>query len=61
MVIRFGIHLSYPGQPLLKAKQLFSLHNLLHNRKTGNPGADLIVFEFSVVVLKQIFALLTII
>lgn len=29
---RFGIQLSYPEQPLLKAKLLFSLHNLLHNR-----------------------------
>ncbi|CAH9093430.1 unnamed protein product [Cuscuta europaea] len=31
---RFGIHLSYPGQPLLKAKQLFCSDNLL--RKKGN-------------------------
>ncbi|KAI8023022.1 Dicer-like protein 4 [Camellia lanceoleosa] len=30
----FGIHLSYPDQPLLKAKQLFCLDNLL--RKGGN-------------------------
>ncbi|KAL6652413.1 hypothetical protein ACP70R_011338 [Stipagrostis hirtigluma subsp. patula] len=29
---RFGIELSYPEQPLLKAKQLFNLRNLLHNR-----------------------------
>ncbi|MCL7029021.1 hypothetical protein MKW94_016083 [Papaver nudicaule] len=29
---KFGIHLSYPKQPLLKAKQLFSLRNLLCNR-----------------------------
>ncbi|XP_020265696.1 endoribonuclease Dicer homolog 4-like isoform X2 [Asparagus officinalis] len=29
---KFGIQLSYPEQPLLKAKQVFSLHNLLHNR-----------------------------
>ncbi|VFQ61325.1 unnamed protein product [Cuscuta campestris] len=31
---RFGIHLLYPGQPLLKAKQLFCPNNLL--RKKGN-------------------------
>lgn len=31
----FKVCLSYPGQPLLKAKQLFSLHNLLHDRKQG--------------------------
>ncbi|CAL5339512.1 unnamed protein product [Camellia sinensis] len=30
----FGVHLSYPDQPLLKAKQLFCLDNLL--RKGGN-------------------------
>ncbi|KAK3005994.1 hypothetical protein RJ639_017631, partial [Escallonia herrerae] len=30
----FGIHLSYPDQPLLKAKQLFQLDNLL--RKKGH-------------------------
>lgn len=29
----FGIHLRYPEQPLLRAKQLFCLHNLLCNRK----------------------------
>ncbi|RZC50978.1 hypothetical protein C5167_019405 [Papaver somniferum] len=29
---KFGIHLLYPKQPLLKAKQLFSLRNLLCNR-----------------------------
>ncbi|KAE8724485.1 Dicer-like protein 4 [Hibiscus syriacus] len=27
------IHLKYPEQPLLRAKPLFKLHNLLHNRK----------------------------
>ncbi|KAK9098409.1 hypothetical protein Syun_025454 [Stephania yunnanensis] len=32
----FGIDLRYPKQPLLKAKQLFSLHNLLHNRVQEN-------------------------
>lgn len=32
---KFGIHLRYPEQPLLQAKQLFGLHNLLHNRKNG--------------------------
>ncbi|KMT03583.1 hypothetical protein BVRB_8g192580 [Beta vulgaris subsp. vulgaris] len=35
----FGIHLAHPGQPLLQAKQLFCLHNLLHDRKKGNPGS----------------------
>ncbi|XP_054806590.1 dicer-like protein 4 isoform X2 [Prosopis cineraria] len=30
---RFSIHLKYPKQPLLCAKPLFNLHNLLHNRK----------------------------
>ncbi|KAG0494006.1 hypothetical protein HPP92_005000 [Vanilla planifolia] len=29
---RFGVYLSYPEQPLLKAKPLFNLRNLLHNR-----------------------------
>lgn len=29
----FGIHLRYPEQPLLRAKQLFCLRNLLCNRK----------------------------
>ncbi|XP_077223182.1 dicer-like 4 isoform X2 [Tasmannia lanceolata] len=33
---KFSIHLLYPEQPLLKAKQLFSLHNLLHNRLQEN-------------------------
>nr|WOD55120.1 DICER-like protein 4 [Abelmoschus esculentus] len=27
------VHLKYPEQPLLRAKPLFKLHNLLHNRK----------------------------
>ncbi|XP_028760714.1 dicer-like protein 4 isoform X2 [Neltuma alba] len=30
---RFSIHLQYPKQPLLCAKPLFNLRNLLHNRK----------------------------
>lgn len=36
---RFGIKLLHLEQPFLKAKQLFSLRNLLHNRlqeSTGN-------------------------
>ncbi|KAK9706277.1 hypothetical protein RND81_07G114300 [Saponaria officinalis] len=33
---KFGIHLAHPEQPLLQAKQLFCLHNLLHDRKKGN-------------------------
>ncbi|XP_042491944.1 endoribonuclease Dicer homolog 4 [Macadamia integrifolia] len=36
---RLGIHLLYPEQPFLKAKQLFLLHNLLHNRKQDNTVA----------------------
>ncbi|XP_062159041.1 dicer-like protein 4 [Alnus glutinosa] len=31
---QFGIQLKYPGQPLLHAKPLFCLHNLLRNRKS---------------------------
>ncbi|KAJ1271827.1 hypothetical protein BS78_06G155400 [Paspalum vaginatum] len=41
---RFDIELSHPEQPLLKAKQLFSLRNLLHNRQqesTESVGRDL--------------------
>ncbi|KAL5774848.1 hypothetical protein ACOSP7_012405 [Xanthoceras sorbifolium] len=30
---RYNIHLKYPEQPLLHAKPVFHLHNLLHNRK----------------------------
>ncbi|XP_062157664.1 dicer-like protein 4 isoform X2 [Alnus glutinosa] len=33
---QFGIQLKYPGQPLLHAKPLFSLHNLLLNRRSEN-------------------------
>ncbi|KAJ4951048.1 hypothetical protein NE237_027880 [Protea cynaroides] len=33
---QLGIHLLYPEQPFLKGKQLFLLHNLLHNRKHEN-------------------------
>ncbi|KAH9603173.1 hypothetical protein KSS87_008418 [Heliosperma pusillum] len=33
---KFGIHLAHPEQPLLQAKQLFCLHNLLLDRKKGN-------------------------
>ncbi|XP_030546666.1 dicer-like protein 4 [Rhodamnia argentea] len=29
----YGIHLKLPKQPLLQAKPLFNVHNLLHNRK----------------------------
>ncbi|XP_006653591.1 endoribonuclease Dicer homolog 4 [Oryza brachyantha] len=41
---RFGIELSQPEQPLLKAKQLFNLRNLLHNRlqeTTESEGREL--------------------
>ncbi|TXG60793.1 hypothetical protein EZV62_012156 [Acer yangbiense] len=30
---KYDIHLKYPEQPLLRAKPVFRLHNLLHNRK----------------------------
>ncbi|KAJ0089697.1 hypothetical protein Patl1_14811 [Pistacia atlantica] len=33
LIKRYDINLKYPGQPLLHAKPLFRLHNLLHNRK----------------------------
>ncbi|PIA45697.1 hypothetical protein AQUCO_01600137v1 [Aquilegia coerulea] len=36
---KFSVNILHPKQPLLKAKQLFSLHNLLHNRVQGNTGA----------------------
>uniref|UniRef100_A0A0E0KSN5 Dicer-like protein 4 n=1 Tax=Oryza punctata TaxID=4537 RepID=A0A0E0KSN5_ORYPU len=42
---RFGIELSHPEQPLLKAKQLFNLRNLLHNRlpeTTESEGRELL-------------------
>ncbi|WJX95975.1 endoribonuclease Dicer [Trifolium repens] len=35
---KYSINLKRPGQPLLHAKQLFNLHNLLHDRK--NEDAD---------------------
>ncbi|KAF5945922.1 hypothetical protein HYC85_016150 [Camellia sinensis] len=40
-----GIHLSYPDQPLLKAKQLFCLDNLL--RKGGNSDFYFTIFGVS--------------
>nr|AUH15440.1 dicer-like 4 protein [Dimocarpus longan] len=33
LIDRYSIHLKYPEQPLLRAKPVFRLHNLLHNRK----------------------------
>lgn len=45
VVIRFGIHLKYPEQPLLCAKPLFFLHNLLHNRKREDSGNVLSPFN----------------
>ncbi|CAN1318513.1 Dicer-like protein 4 [Linum perenne] len=33
LISTFNIHLKYPSQPLLCAKPLFFLHNLLHNRR----------------------------
>lgn len=38
LLIRFKIELSHPEQPLLKAKQLFNVHNLLLNRNKDNKG-----------------------
>ncbi|KAL9242481.1 hypothetical protein vseg_016474 [Gypsophila vaccaria] len=37
---KFGIHLAHPEQPLLQAKQLFCLHNLLHDRKKGKSASQ---------------------
>ncbi|XP_073000978.1 endoribonuclease Dicer homolog 4-like isoform X2 [Typha latifolia] len=39
---RFGIQLSHPEQPLLKAKQLFFLRNLLHNRLQESTARELV-------------------
>ncbi|KAF2934887.1 hypothetical protein DAI22_04g193100 [Oryza sativa Japonica Group] len=42
---RFRIELSHPEQPLLKAKQIFNLRNLLHNRlpeTTESEGRELL-------------------
>jgi hypothetical protein len=36
--VRFCINLSHPEQPLLHAKQLFNLHNLLHDRLRETTG-----------------------
>ncbi|KAI4335598.1 hypothetical protein L6164_014232 [Bauhinia variegata] len=36
---KFSIHLKYPYQPLLHAKPLFTLHNLLHNRRNDDTEA----------------------
>ncbi|XP_068345228.1 dicer-like protein 4 [Pyrus communis] len=38
LIQKFGIHLKYPEQQLLHAKPLFSLHNLLHNRRQEDSG-----------------------
>ncbi|KAM0886804.1 hypothetical protein ACQ4PT_029462 [Festuca glaucescens] len=38
---RFHINLSHPEQPLLRAKQLFNLHNLLHDRLRETTGREL--------------------
>ncbi|KAJ7979648.1 Dicer-like protein [Quillaja saponaria] len=40
LIKRFDIHLKYPEQPLLHAKPLFSLRNLLHNRKQEDSEAQ---------------------
>lgn len=39
---RYGIHLKYPEQPLLRAKPLFRLHNLLHDRKCSDSGTSVL-------------------
>jgi endoribonuclease Dicer len=38
---KYSINLKRPGQPLLHAKQLFNLHNLLHDRKNEDAGTVL--------------------
>ncbi|XP_020109653.1 endoribonuclease Dicer homolog 4 isoform X1 [Ananas comosus] len=43
---RFNIQLSHPEQPLLKAKPLFNLHNLLHNRLQGNTESHELLEHF---------------
>ncbi|KAJ6794191.1 endoribonuclease Dicer-like protein 4-like isoform X1 [Iris pallida] len=43
---RSGVQLSFPDQPLLKAKQLFNLHNLLHNRVQESTEARELVEHF---------------
>ena len=42
--VRFRVQLKYPEQPLLQAKPLFSLRNLLHNRKREDSGNYFIWF-----------------
>lgn len=42
--VRFGVQLKYPEQPLLHAKPLFCLRNLLHNRKPEDSGNYFIRF-----------------
>ncbi|XP_019453233.1 PREDICTED: dicer-like protein 4 isoform X2 [Lupinus angustifolius] len=37
---KYSIHLKFPEQPLLHAKPLFNLHNLLHNRRLEDTEAD---------------------
>ncbi|CAI8584290.1 unnamed protein product [Vicia faba] len=37
---KFSITLKHPEQPLLHAKPLFKLHNLLHNRRHGDAEPD---------------------
>uniref|UniRef100_A0A453CF00 Dicer dsRNA-binding fold domain-containing protein n=1 Tax=Aegilops tauschii subsp. strangulata TaxID=200361 RepID=A0A453CF00_AEGTS len=43
---RFGIKLSHPEQPLLHAKQLFNLHNLLHDRLRETTGGRELMEHF---------------
>jgi hypothetical protein len=43
--VRFHINLSHPEQPLLHAKQLFNLHNLLHDRLRETTGYNYYSFR----------------
>lgn len=54
--VRFGILLKCPKQPLLHAKPLFCLRNLLHNRKPEDSGNYVIRFVI-VLFLLGLFAL----
>lgn len=53
---RLQIKLSYPEQPFLKAKQLFVLRNLLHNRVQENTGDSkfhiIFVFHIDIFMVK---------
>jgi len=46
--VRFSINLKRPEQPLLHAKQLFNLHNLLHDRKNADDAGTVLTNLFFV-------------